>query len=194
MREADGRPSGRRSRARASASQRSLVAVNEATGTDADRVGPRLPAGRLVAVAELADEVGGRAGGPDVVPEQRVADDGAVLVEADHAVLLAADRQRGDVVQPAGGRGGRLAKRRRQARGSTSVPSGCGARPGADQRAGVGVADDDLAGLGGGVDPGDEGHRGRADDRRGEGRVMTADLTRCVRHRLCDLDRGSARK
>ena len=64
------------------------------------------PAGGLVAVAELADQVGGRTGGADVVPEQRVPDDVAVLVEADHAVLLAADGERRDVVEAAGGRRG----------------------------------------------------------------------------------------
>ena len=72
----------------------------------ADGVGPRLPAGGLVAVAELGDQVGRGAGGADVVPEQRVADDGAVLVEADHAVLLPAHGQRGDVGETAGRRRG----------------------------------------------------------------------------------------
>jgi hypothetical protein len=34
-----------------------------------------------------------------------------------------------------------------------------GGAPGADELPGVGVPDDDLAGLGRGVHPGDEGHR-----------------------------------
>ena len=66
--------------------------VKEATGTSADGVGPRLPARRLVPVPQLGDQVGRGTRGADVVPQQRVPDDGAVLVEADHAVLLPAHR------------------------------------------------------------------------------------------------------
>ena len=49
-------------------------------------------------------------------------------VEHDHAVLLAADRDRLDVVEAAGLRD-RFLQRLHQAAGSTSVPSGCDARP-----------------------------------------------------------------
>ena len=72
-------------------------------------------------------------------------------------MLLPADRDGGDVVEPAG----------RRDRGLERVPPGLGGDlgalgvgrvTGADDRAGLGVADDDLAGLGGGVDPRDEWH------------------------------------
>ena len=58
--------------------------------------------------------------------------------------------------------GDRLVQGASQAAGSTSVPSGCGARPCAHQLAGLGVADDDLARLGRGVDAGDERHSARS--------------------------------
>ena len=64
-----------------------------------------------------------------------------------HAVLLPADGDGRDVVEAAGRRRPPAASACHQASGSTSVPSGCGARPCADERAGLGVADDDLARL-----------------------------------------------
>ncbi len=124
---------------------------------DADGIGPRLPAGGLVAVAEFGDQVGRGPGGTDVVPEQRVPDDGAVLVEADHAVLLAADGDRGDVGEPAGGRRGG-GEGLLPGAGSDLGAAGDGARGPPHELAGVRVADHDLAGLRRGVDPRDEGH------------------------------------
>lgn len=126
----------------------------------ADGVGPRPPPGRLVAVAELEHQVVRGPGRADVVPQQRVADHLAVVVQADHAVLLAADRHRGDVVEPAGGsgrRGERLLPGARGDLGAGRVRRAAGP----DQLAGRGVADDDLAGLRRGVDAGDEDPRRR---------------------------------
>ena len=123
VRQADRGRRARRSPARARASQRSLVTVNDATGTLPDRVGPgppRRPAPR---------QVGGGLGRAGVVPQQRRPHDRAGLVEADHAVLLAADGDGGDVVEPAGLVRAPTAAPSHQAAGSTSVPSGCGARP-----------------------------------------------------------------
>jgi hypothetical protein len=116
-----------------------------------DRVGPRLPA------AELRGQVGGRLRGPGVVPQQRVPYDGTVVVQADHAVLLSAHGDGGDVVQATG-----LADRRPQC----GCPGGrvdlgaVGVRRPAltDQGAAVRVAHHDLAGLGRGIDPGHQGH------------------------------------
>src|SRR5262249_48845222 len=122
---------------------------------DADRVGPGLAA--LLAPTEVVDEVGGRAGAARVVPQQRRADHLAVLVQDHHAVLLPGDRYRGDVVQPAG-LVDRLAQR---------VPPGVRVHLGAVRMAGapltyelarLRVPNDDLAGLGGAVDPGYESH------------------------------------
>ena len=105
-----------------SATQRALVAVNDATGTDptasAHARGP----------PRLGDQPGGLRGRPVVVPEQGRADDLAAVVERDVAVLLGPDRDGVDVVQAAGVRRG-LRRARSQACGSTSVPGGCGACP-----------------------------------------------------------------
>ena len=51
---------------------------------------------------ELGDQVGRRAGRTGVVPQQCVADDPAVGVEHDHAVLLTADCPGSDVVEATG--------------------------------------------------------------------------------------------
>ena len=94
----------------------------------------------------------GRAG---VVPQQRRPDHLAGAVEADHAVLLTAHRDGGDVVQPAG-RAGRVLQggppRGRVDLGAVRVRRATLAH----QRSGGRVPDDDLARLGGRVDPGDE--------------------------------------
>ncbi len=80
-------------------------------------------------------------------PQQGRPHDLAGVVQADHAVLLAADGEGGDVVEAAG-RGQRLVER-----GAPGVRVHLGAvgvrRPAlADQHPGLGVPDDDLAGLG----------------------------------------------
>ena len=107
--------------------------------------------------SELGDQVGGRAGRPGVVPQQRRSHHLAGLVQAHHAVLLAGHAQRGHVGQTAG-LGNRLPK---------GLPPGVrlhlGAvrmsRPaGPDQRSGPGVPDHHLAGLGRGIDPGYQRH------------------------------------
>ena len=116
-----------------------------------DRVHPR------PGTAELVDQVEGGLRGAGVVPQQRRSYDGAGLVEADHAVLLAADRDRRDVVEPAGGRD-RLLERVPPGVRVHLGALGMGGGPAADQLTGVRVADDHLAGLGRGVDPGDERH------------------------------------
>ena len=136
-----------------SASQRSLVMVNDATGTSADRLGPLLR-------TELGDQVVGGLGRAGVVPQQR---------RPHHRRRP----RRGRPCRAAGRR--RRARRRRpgrpaarpprcrashQAAGSTSVPSGWPARPCADQRTGLGVPDHDLAGLGGRIHPCNQGHAG----------------------------------
>ena len=120
-------------------------------GHDTDRLGPGATA--HLGTAELVDEVAGGAGRTGVVPQQGGAYDGSVLVEADHAVLLAADADGCHVVQASG-----LGDRRLQ-RGPPVVRVHLGAvrMPGAalpHELARLGVADDDLAGLGGGVDAG----------------------------------------
>jgi hypothetical protein len=120
---------------------------------DTDRLGPGATA--LLGTAELVDEVAGRAGGPGVVPQQRRAYDGAVLVEADHPVLLAAHADSSHVVQ-ASGLGDRLLERRPPV---VRVHLRAVGMPGAalpHERSRLGVADDDLAGLGGGVDAGNQ--------------------------------------
>ena len=140
-----------RARARLSgswvATQRSLLTVVAATGTRPVGVGPGLR-------AELGDEVVGGLGGAGVVPQQRISHDLAVLVEQHHAVLLATDGDGGDAVEEAA--------TARLLPGRPPVPRvdlgavGVRRTTGADDRPGLGVADDDLAGLGRRVDPGDE--------------------------------------
>lgn len=120
-------------------------------------VGPGPGPGRRVTVAELADEVSGGVGAACVVPQERGADDLAVGVEADHAVLLAAHGQSGHVGQSADG------VNHLGEGGPPVVGVDLGAvrvaGPGlAHERTGGGVTDDDLAGLGRGVDAGDERH------------------------------------
>ena len=134
-----------------SASQRSLVTVNDATGTNpvasAQACGP--PSSSTSSAASA-----GRAG---VVPQQGRTHDGAGLVQADHPVLLPADGDRGDVVQAPGvGRG--LAEGRPPVLGIDLGTVRMRGPPGPDELPGGGVPDHDLARLGGGVDAGNEGH------------------------------------
>ena len=81
------------------------------------------------------------------------------VVQADHAVLLAADRDGADVIQAAAASAIAFCSAVHQWSGWTSVPSGCAGPALADQRAGVGVTDHYFAGLGGTVDSCDECHR-----------------------------------
>jgi hypothetical protein len=116
----------------------------------ADGIGPR---GR----AQLGDEVGRRARRPDVVPEQRRPHDVPRVVEGDHAVLLAGDGDRGDLIQQPATRG------LEGAPPVLGIDLGAGGMRSArlvHHGAGVGIADDDLARLGRRVDPGDECHGG----------------------------------
>ena len=55
---------------------------------------------------ELVDQGGGLRGGTGVIPEHRIANHVALLVENDHAMLLAANREGRDIVKPAGLLGG----------------------------------------------------------------------------------------
>ena len=118
---------------------------------DTDRVSP------LLGPAQLGDEVDRRIRGAGVVPEQRRPDDGTVLVQADHAVLLTADRDGRHVVQStclghSGLEGGppRLGVHL----GAVRMPAATTTYEGT----GLGVPDHDLAGLGGRVHTGDERH------------------------------------
>ena len=132
------------------ASQRSLVAVNDATGTRARRVRPRLRAelGDR-SVAACAERVSfhssaGRTTSPSASrhtmpccwPATAIASTSSRPPASRHAACSASH----------------------QAAGSTSVPGGCGARPDRTSSPVVGVADDDVAGLRRRVDPGDQAH------------------------------------
>ena len=107
--------------------------------------------------AEVGDEVGGRRRGPDVVPQQGRANHPPVLVQADHAVLLAGDRHRGHVVESAGPVGG-LPQGRPPGVGVDLGAVGMLCPALAYEGPRGGVADHHLAGLGGRVDPGDQWH------------------------------------
>ena len=115
---------------------------------DADLVGPGLRA------SELLDQIGGGPGRAGVVPQQRGPDDVVVSVQGDHAVLLAADGDCLDAIEdPA------------RTRGAPGIPPcpridlgpiGMRRPSGSEHRAGLRIADDDLAGLGRTVDARDQ--------------------------------------
>src|SRR5690606_24040795 len=92
-----------------------------------------------------------------VVPQQGGPDDPAVLVQGDHPVLLAADGDGGDVVQPASLPDRRVERVLPGGRVDLGALRMAGAAR-AEDGAAAGVADDDLARLRRGVDAGDEGH------------------------------------
>ena len=103
---------------------------------------------------QLVDEVGGRRRRAGVVPEERRAHHGVGLVEQHHAVLLAPDGEGGDILEQSVG--GRLLPGRPPVARFDLGAVRVGGAPHADDLAGLGVAHDDLARLGRGVDPGDE--------------------------------------
>jgi hypothetical protein len=113
---------------------------------DSHGLRPRPPACLGVAVTELADEVRRAAPGPGVVPQQRGAYHLAVVVQADHAVLLGAHGDGVDVVQAPGTLEGLLEGSVPGARIDLGGVRMTGSTL-AYQLAGVSVVHDDLAGL-----------------------------------------------
>ncbi len=107
---------------------------------------------------ELADQVFRRLRGTGVVPQQGVADDASLGIEGDQAVLLPADRPGLDVIEATGIRDGRL-QRDPPCLGIDRRAIGMRSAAGAHDGTRLGVDDDDLAGLGRGVDPENECHR-----------------------------------
>ena len=136
-----------------SASQRSLVTVNDIVGTDpvraAHSAGP--PNSATSAAACGADftsfhSIAGRTTSPGVV-------------ERDHAVLLGRDPDRVRPLEQVPARPPSAPPTSGPA--WHSVPSGCGALAAADDRPVVGPAQEHLGGLRGGIDPGDQLHAGK---------------------------------
>lgn len=95
---------------------------------------------------EFVDEVGGGVCGTGVVPQECVADGGAVGVEGDHAVLLGGDGDGGDVVEeaPFGGFEEGMPPHVGVDFGSVRV----GGTALTDEGSGFCIAYDDLGGLG----------------------------------------------
>ena len=149
VREADGARYGRRRSGSWSRASAAWSTVNDATGTEPDRVGPRRRA------AELGDQLARRRrAGPGVVPQQRGADHRTRTRRGTTMPCCWPPTEIGrDVVEAAGGADRRLEAPSTRPRAATSVPSGWGARPSRTTTPGVGVDDDDLAGLRRGVDP-----------------------------------------
>ena len=107
--------------------------------------------------AHLVDQVARRLRRTGVVPEQGVADDAALGVEHDHAVLLPADRDGLDAVESAGV--GERREQRAPPRGGIHLGAvGVRGTAGAHERPGRGIPDHDLARLRRRVDAGDERH------------------------------------
>ena len=156
-----------------SASQRSLVTVKLATGTQPDGVGP------ACGPPQLGDQVGGGAGGAGVVPQQRVADDLAGLVERDHAVLLAADADRRDAVQSPPASATPRCSACHQCAGSTSVAVGMRGAALPHDLTGVGVADQDLASTGWTSRPPRRAPAPRRHEPRTPSRCSIASWSRC---------------
>jgi hypothetical protein len=97
---------------------------------------------------ELGDQIGRGAARPRVVPQQGIPHHRARRVETDHAVLLRAYGDGSHVVE-ATGSGDRGLQRRPPMRGVDLGASGVGLGSRSDGLARIGVAHDDLAGLGG---------------------------------------------
>ena len=139
-------------------------------GDASNGVGPGAAAAGLVALPQILDELVGGCGAAGVVPQQGRTDDPPVGIEEDHAVLLAADGQGGDVIEPADGVDD-LPQRPPPVVGMDLRAGRVGGPGLADEDAGGGVANDDLARLRRGVDAGDEGHTNSFhDDDGGRGR------------------------
>jgi hypothetical protein len=113
-------------------------------GERRDRHDARAP-GVLVG-PDLVDELARRLGRAGVVPEQGIADDAALHVEHDHAVLLPADRDRRDAVEAAC-----VGERREQCAppggGVDFGAVGMRGATGTHERPGRGIPDHDLARL-----------------------------------------------
>ena len=127
-------------------------------GGDGDGARGPCPPGRPLGVGAVApvralgtDQVARGCGAAGVVPQKRRADHPALRVEHDHAVLLATHRQRAHIVQAPGGVD-RLEEGVPPRLGIHFRAIGVGGPPLADDPVRPGVDDDDLAGLGGGVD------------------------------------------
>jgi hypothetical protein len=120
-------------------------------GHDTDAFGP------LVRATQIRDELCGRFTRPGIVPQQRISDNRARLVEAHHAVLLRADRYRFDIVEAANRADCGFQRRPPHVRVYFGAV-GMRRRGRAHDVAGVRVADQHLARLGRRVDSGDEGH------------------------------------
>ena len=132
-------------------------------GESGDRHGPdgiRPPQGAVhrAAFAQLINEVSGSPRGSRVIPQQGRADHVSVDVKTRQAVLLTTDRHGLDVVKATG-----LTKC--LAQGLPPVfridlgAGGMGRSPLANEARCLGVANDDLARLGGGVNTSDERHQ-----------------------------------
>ena len=139
-----------------SASQRSLVTVNDIVGTDPVR------AAHSAGAAELGDKLGRLRRRLHVVPQHGGPDHRAGVVERDHAVLLRRDPHRvRPLEQAAPGRRQRLPPAVRMALGPVRVRRG---RLG-DDRPVLGLDEEHLGGLRGGIDPCDQRHDGDGNKR-----------------------------
>ena len=107
--------------------------------------------------AEFVDEFGRRGTGASIVPQQRISDDFAGVVQAHHAVLLGAHRDGGHVVEATGVLDGGLQRGPPQLRVDLGAV-GMRRRPRPHDLTGVRIAHQHLARLRGRVDAGDEGH------------------------------------
>ncbi|SKY45971.1 Uncharacterised protein [Mycobacteroides abscessus subsp. abscessus] len=96
--------------------------------------------------AELVDQIGGARRRSGVVPQQGISNHPARLVQADHAVLLSGNGHGRDVVEPACGGDGR-AQRSPPVLGIYFGTRRVWRARRANDGAGLGITDHDLAGL-----------------------------------------------
>ena len=123
----------------------------------------------------LGDQVRRGLRGTGVVPQQGRAHHGTIGVKADHAVLLRRNGDGVDVVQPSGRRGGLLE------RGPPGFrvhfrPGRMRSGPAPQLQAGLGIADDNLAGLSGAVHSSNQGHGRAFPGGSAWGRITTAEV------------------